>query len=91
MLSAARAIHRQPFTAEFVRQEKGVGDVLRRRGGREIDRFGDAAVAVPLKDGLHPDMMFRRDIVRSDEQPTKIVGNPCEMLNRLLTIDRAAY
>lgn len=91
MLSAARAIYRQPFAAELVGQEEGGRDVFGRRGGRQVDRFGHAAVAVPLKDRLHSDMMVRGDIARGHEQPTKIAGNLREMLNRLMTSDLVAY
>lgn len=49
-------------------QEEGGSDVFRRCASRQVDRFGDAAVAVTLKDGLSPNMMLGGDIVCGHKQ-----------------------
>jgi hypothetical protein len=41
---------------------------------------------VPLKDRLHPSMLFGGDIVRGQEQPTKIVRNQRQVLNRFMAV-----
>lgn len=73
MFSAPGPIHRHPFATEFVGQREGGGHIHGRRGRRKIDSFGDPAVAVSLKDGLHSDMMRRSDIVGGHKQSTKVV------------------
>ena len=75
MFSASGPIHRQTFAAQFIGQQEGGGHIHGRRGRREIDRFGYPAVAVSLKDGLHPNMMCRSDIVCGHKQPAKAVWN----------------
>lgn len=73
VLSAPCPIHSQAFAAQFIGEHEGGGDIRGRRRRRKIDRLGNAAVTVSLKDGLHPDMMCRSDIVGGYKQPTKIL------------------
>ncbi len=61
--SASGPVHRQAFAAQFIGQPEGGGNVPGGRGRWKIDRFGYSAVTVSLKDGLHPDMMGRSNIV----------------------------
>ena len=73
MFSAPGPIHRHAFAAQFIGQGEGVRYIRGRCRSGEIDRFGYPAVAMSLKDGLHPDMMCRSDIVGGYKQPTKIL------------------
>lgn len=75
MFPAPGPIHGHAFAAQFIGQHESGGHIRGRRRGREIDRFGNAAVTVSLKDGLHPDMMCRSDIVCSHKQPAKVLWN----------------
>lgn len=75
MFAAPGPIHRHAFAAQFIGQREGGGHIHGCRGRREIDCFGYPAVAVPLKDGLHPDMMRRSDIVCGHKQPAQIIWN----------------
>lgn len=87
MLPAPRTVHRQTFTSQFVGQEECGCHVFRRRACREIDRFGDSAVAMALEDGLHPHMMGRVNIMCRDEESPHILGNPRQVLDRLAMAD----
>lgn len=87
MFSAPGSIHCHAFAAQFIGQCEGSGHIHGCRGRREIDRFGYPAVAVSLKDGLHPDMLCRSDIVCSHKQPAKIIWNLRQMLNRFVPTD----
>lgn len=81
MLSAAGSIYGQAFAPELVGQQKRGGHLLRCCRGRQVDRLRHAAVAVPLKDRLHPNMVIGSNIVGRHKQPTKVDWNPGEVLN----------
>lgn len=81
VLSTPRSIDRQAFAAELMRQKEGATHVFRRGGGGQVNRFGHAAVAVTLENGLHPYMVGRRNVVGGDEQTSEIFGDLCQVLN----------
>ncbi len=87
MRSAPGPIHGQTFAAQFMGQREGGGHIRGCRRGREIDRLGDAAVTVPLKDGLHLDVMGRSDIMGGHKEPTKLIGDLRQTLNRFMPTD----
>ena len=87
MVSAAGSVDGQAFAAQFIGQGEGVGYIRGRCRRREIDCFGYPAVTMSLKDGLHSDVMCRSDIVGGHKQPTKIIGELGQVLNRFMPTD----
>ena len=65
--SAPRSEDGEAFAFELVREKKGFGHFGFGCRGRQIDGFGDPAIAISLKHCLHTHMLLGRNIVRRDE------------------------
>lgn len=87
MLSTAGSIHGHSFAPKLMGQQERGGHLFRCCRGRQVDRLRHAAVAVPLKNRLHPNMVIGGDIVGRHKQPTKVGWNPGEVLNGFVTTD----
>ena len=82
MLTATAAKYRQSFTHEFMAKEKCVGHIGLCGGRRQIDGFGNPAIAVALKRGLHADVVHRRNVVGGHEEPAHVLRNSGNVLDR---------
>jgi hypothetical protein len=58
LFSTARSIDCEAFASELVCEQKSRSYLGFGRLGRQIDGFGDSAVAISLKHRLHTHMMF---------------------------------
>ena len=54
----ARTKDGEAFASELVSEQKGCGHLGFGRRGRQIDGFGNSAVAISLKHSLHTHMML---------------------------------
>src|SRR3990170_4588986 len=71
---AAVAVDGDPFAAQAIRQQVGVGHVFSRGFMREVDRFRNGIIGVFLKRGLDPDVVFGRKIVGGLEHARGFFG-----------------
>ena len=82
MFAAAGTEDGQPLAVQPIGEKKGLGHITSLCRRRQIDRFGDPAVTVSLKGGLHAHMLCWGDVVSGHEEPSDGFGNTRDMLYR---------
>ena len=80
LLPAPISVDRYSLATQLVGRQIDFLHIIHRGLVREIDRLGNRVVRILLKSTLHPDVVFRKNIVGGHEEFSEIFRNLGEMI-----------